>query len=187
MQTASTNLPEAVLASAPVSARPIFHADFGRYLAKLREERTGWTQSDAARFGQKQNPVLTRQVLLHLEAGRTKDPEPEVLRALAQLYGVEYSEIAGRFVAQRYGIDIGHRDLPRHGRSGESTPHRGGVDVTAPTRVLEDLATAKRTIREMSVAANKIAALAAKQIVAGESLRARSAQSRGGKGRRNAG
>jgi transcriptional regulator with XRE-family HTH domain len=114
-----------VLASSAVSGRPIFHAGFGEYLAKLREERTGWTQSDAARFGSKHSPLLTRQVLLHLEAGKTKDPDPEVLRALATLYGVSYEQIAGRFIAQRYGIEIVAKDLVRQGgKQGLDLPER---------------------------------------------------------------
>lgn len=92
-----------VLASRGVAARPIFHAEFGRYLVELREQR-GWSQSDAARFGEKHG--LTRQILLHLEAGKTKDPEPSVLRAIATTYGAEYDDIARRFITYRYGIDF---------------------------------------------------------------------------------
>jgi len=94
-----------VLGFRSVSQRPIFHAEFGRYVAELRERR-GWSQSDAARFGGKKNPALTRQVLLHLEAGKTKDPDPEVLRAVALLYGVSYEQIVSKLVACRYGLTL---------------------------------------------------------------------------------
>jgi transcriptional regulator with XRE-family HTH domain len=128
------NGPGRVLASAAVAgARPIFHAEFGRYLAKLREDKTGWTQSDAARFGRRHSPALSRNVIVHLEQGKTKDPEPEVLRALANLYGVEYLEIVTRFIESRYRID-----LTRHTGSGRSAAQTGGIDVPSPTRVLTD-------------------------------------------------
>ena len=84
-------------------ARPIFHAEFGKYLADLRDKRN-MSQSDAARFGRKLTPLLTRHVLLHMEAGKTKDPEPDVLRALAVLYEVPYEVIVEKLVACRYGI-----------------------------------------------------------------------------------
>jgi transcriptional regulator with XRE-family HTH domain len=122
----------AVLASGRVAGRPIFHKEFGVFLAKLREEKTGWSQSDAARFGAKHSPLLTRQVILHLEAGKTKDPEPEVLRALATLYGVPYEDIARRFIAQRYSIRMG--DLIRHSNDQGSAVR--GFDVAAQARVL---------------------------------------------------
>lgn len=112
-----------MLASTGVAGRPIFHADFGRYLIGLREAH-GWSQSDAARYGHKQNPLLTRQVLLHLEAGKTKDPDPEVLKALAALYGVPYVDVAGRFVALRYGIVIGDRDLTIHSTASTASRSR---------------------------------------------------------------
>lgn len=86
-----------------VARRPIFHAEFGAYLADLRTQK-GWSQSDAARYGGKKSKLLTRQVLLHLEAGKTKDPDPEALRALALLYDVPYEQIVAKLVACRYGI-----------------------------------------------------------------------------------
>lgn len=94
-----------VLGFPSVSKRPIFHAQFGEYLAGLREAK-GWNQSDAARFGVKKSKLLTRQVLLHLEAGKTKDPKPDVLRAVALLYGVPYEQIAAKHVACRFGEGV---------------------------------------------------------------------------------
>jgi hypothetical protein len=107
-----------------------------------------------------------------------------VLRALAELYEMSYEEIAARFITVRFGLSVSGNDLARHESSGQSVPLHGGAGVPTPTRVLEDLAAAQRTIREMSVAANKIAALAAKQIVSAEGARAGKSQSRRGKGRR---
>lgn len=122
-----------VLASAQMVGRPIFHKQFGEFLAGLRK-RKGWTQSDAARFAEQRHlTALTRQVLLHLEAGKTKDPDPSALRDLAMLYGVAYEDIAGEFVAHRFGVQIaGRRDLSRHAQdrvsSSAESQTAGGAD-----------------------------------------------------------
>lgn len=70
--------------------RPVFYPDLGEYFEGLRAAE-GWSQSDAARFAaQRGLTALTRQVLLRLENGATKNPEPDVLRAVADLYGQDY-------------------------------------------------------------------------------------------------
>ena len=91
-----------------VRVRPAFHPELGLFFRKLRTDR-GWTMRQAATIAAKrpeQRP-LTRQVLLRIEGGQIKNPEPDVLRALAGLYKVDYEALVGMFFAQRYGIDIG--------------------------------------------------------------------------------
>jgi transcriptional regulator with XRE-family HTH domain len=103
-----------MLGFAGVPARPIVYKNFGGYLARVRTEH-GWTQSDAARKArQRRIPGSpTRQVLLHLEAGKTKNPDPSVLRAISTLYQISYEEVARTFLiehlhvqADRYGVDV---------------------------------------------------------------------------------
>jgi transcriptional regulator with XRE-family HTH domain len=90
-----------------VRERPVRFKELGEFFLALRTAR-GWTQSEAVRFArQRGHAALTRQVLLRLERGQTKNPEPEVLQAIAALYGEPYQRVLGRFLAQRYGIDIG--------------------------------------------------------------------------------
>jgi transcriptional regulator with XRE-family HTH domain len=169
-----------------VADRPVFHKELGQFFESLREAQ-GWNQRQAADIAKRRRiKSLSRQVLLRLEDGKTKNPEPEVLRALAELYERPYEEIAARFIAVRFGLAFPGLDLPWQPSGRESAPHQGGVDAPAPTRIFEDLAAARRTIREMSIAANEIAALAAKQITAAESSQPGGAQSRRGKGRRDA-
>jgi transcriptional regulator with XRE-family HTH domain len=103
-----------MLGFADVPARPIVYKKFGRHLANLRVAR-GWNQSDAARFAAQKHisDVLTRQVLLHLEAGKTKNPDPAVLRAVAQLYEASYVDVVRHYLiehievqADRYGVSV---------------------------------------------------------------------------------
>src|SRR5687767_2448750 len=63
------------VSSSGVSPRPVVHAEFGRYLTEIRMAR-GLSQSQVARALSRTLPAVTRQVLLHLEAGKTKDPDP---------------------------------------------------------------------------------------------------------------
>lgn len=97
------NSSEGVLACRHVAARPIFHKEFGAFLARLRETRTGWNQSDAVRFIK--SPLVTRQKLLHLEAGKTQDPDPDLLRVLAKAYQEPYESVIKHLVSSRYGIE----------------------------------------------------------------------------------
>jgi Peptidase S24-like len=54
---------------------------------------------------------------LRLEAGKTKNPEPEVLRCLSDLYEVPIEELLARFWQARYGVSAG-----RVAAAGEAKP-----------------------------------------------------------------
>ena len=101
-----------------MTKRPIYHAEFGRYLVALRESNklmTGqpWTQSDAARFAAERGLPLTRLILRGLEEGKTKNPEADVLRAVADLYEVPYTDLVTRLVSSQFNLPLS--DLSRHG------------------------------------------------------------------------
>lgn len=100
--------------------RPVFHPDLGRYFAELRKAH-GWKQSQAAHFAARRGlAALTRQVLLRLENGKTKNPEPDVLRAVGDLYGVPYEQLVTRCVEAQYGVEL------RPARPGEARPAAWG-------------------------------------------------------------
>jgi transcriptional regulator with XRE-family HTH domain len=96
--------------------RPIFHADLGAYFRELRAAK-GWGQAEAAHYAERRHlDAVTRQVLLRLEVGKTKNPEPEVLRAVAYLYGVTYEELVIRCVEAQYEVEM------RPAKPGEPRP-----------------------------------------------------------------
>jgi transcriptional regulator with XRE-family HTH domain len=137
--------------------RPKFHPELGVFFQQLREER-GWGQRQAAAFAEKKNlPRLSRQVLIRLERGQIKNPEPETLRSLSVLYGTAYEDLLRRYVLARYGTDLG-RDLIRHAEAEPSTPltntSGGGADVPAEARVLTD--TERRVLQDVITAATEI-------------------------------
>lgn len=99
-----------------MAGRPVFHPALGAYFKQLREQRgfknPASGQSDAARQAERQHlRTITRQIIVRLEAGRTKWPDPDVLRDLAALYRVPYTDIVARVTADAYGPIAG--DLPR--------------------------------------------------------------------------
>lgn len=137
----------AVLASAEVRRRPIYFKQLGEYLVAERERRQ-WQQAQAAELAQRRGlTALTRQVLLRLENGQTKSPDPKALRAVADLYGLDYSDLVARMMSERYGAPS---DLPRHGRTGQQDSHLPEGESNGPaqtrTRELEDRLAAHEAI-----------------------------------------
>lgn len=87
-----------------MGSRPIFMPDLGTYFVSLREGR-GWKQMQAAAIAHRRGIPLSYQALRGLEGGKTKSPDPAVLRAVAALYQVPYEQVVERVVAVRYGLD----------------------------------------------------------------------------------
>lgn len=88
-----------------MSDRPVFHPDLGEYFAGLRKRRQ-WGQSHAVRKAQRLGLThLTRQVLLRLERGKTKWPDPAVLREVAEIYEVPYTILLGEVIRHSYGVE----------------------------------------------------------------------------------
>ena len=138
----------AIASSGAVPPRPKFHKELGRFFAELREAK-GWTQRQAGDIAsRKKLKGVTRQVILRLEAGRTKNAEPEVLRGLADLYGMTYEALAATYLSRRYGLRFDREendrdqepdaiDLLRHSAAvqhappGTSTTGEGGLVADA--------------------------------------------------------
>jgi transcriptional regulator with XRE-family HTH domain len=98
--------------------RPVHFKELGAFLVTVREQRD-WQQAEAAAMAQRRGlRALTRQVLLRLENGQTKSPDPAALQAVAELYELDYAELVVRMMAERYSVG---RDLLRHGRTGQRT------------------------------------------------------------------
>jgi transcriptional regulator with XRE-family HTH domain len=118
--------------------RPVFHEQIGQFFTSLREEK-GWTQRQAADIARRRRLRLSKNVLWRLETGKVKNPEPDVLRAVAALYEKPYEDIAGRIIAQRYGFVIESGDLVRPGTEAGSETSPGGADVPASARRIAEL------------------------------------------------
>lgn len=130
IQQEATVAKDSVLAFAEVRHRPIFYKELGEFFKGLRRAR-GWQQKQASDIARRRGLTpLTRQVLLRLEKGQTKNPEPNVLHALADLYEITYDDLVSRFVTHRYG-----RGAAALSDGVGSAP--GGADVTPSARVLE--------------------------------------------------
>lgn len=143
------NAPQAVIASEEMRRRPVYSKELGEFFTSLREAH-GWNQSEAAEFAHRRgHKPLTRQVLLRLERGQTKNPEPDVLRAVGKLYGISYPRIVAAVMKCRYNIDVADRAVANTRtdlESGHAVPvQRGGGgedarDVIPTERVSDALA-----------------------------------------------
>jgi hypothetical protein len=118
--------------------RPVFHKDLGDFLKGVREHR-GWSLQQAVNVAAgKKLPALTWNKLRLIEAGKTKLPDPDVLRAVAAIYGLNYLELAVPLVEETYGLHQSAYDLSRHeGTKASSLPKVGGADVLATARIRE--------------------------------------------------
>jgi transcriptional regulator with XRE-family HTH domain len=86
--------------------RPVFHSELGAYFTRLRQER-GWTQRQTAAIARQKNmSAIGRQTVWRLETGKVKNPDEDVLRAIATLYGVTYEDLVARCVEAQYGIEM---------------------------------------------------------------------------------
>ena len=89
-----------------VPARVSAQTQMGRYFRGLREtRRLGLRQAVTLAQGRGLTAV-TLNSLGFLERGAIKNPEPELLRDLASLYGEPYSTIVQRVVEFRYGFSF---------------------------------------------------------------------------------
>lgn len=99
-----------LLAVARTSKRPVFHKELGQRLVALRNKR-GWSVQEAVNYSQRTHPrVLTWNRLTRLESGKTKHPDAEALRAVADLYDLDYRRLATDFIAANYGSDLIRHD-----------------------------------------------------------------------------
>jgi transcriptional regulator with XRE-family HTH domain len=123
----------------------------GRFFEKLREARGFASQRNAARIAKQRGfTAISYQVLQRLEAGRTRFPEPEVLRALAELYNAPYELLVARSVMAIYGIALEH--LPK--RIDELLRQQAGIqrDVIDFARRINQLPRGARDVIRMTLA-----------------------------------
>lgn len=115
--------------------RPTFHRELGQMLAKHRTDR-GWSVQEAVNYSRpKHQKALTWNRLTRLESGKTKHPDSEALRALADLYELDYSGLARSFVSANYGSDL----LGQVGdQSSFFPPREGETDGPTQTRIQQE-------------------------------------------------
>ena len=84
---------------------PVFYkGKLGRYFRDLRENH-GWSLRRAVLIAEQRRLPVTLGAVRWLEAGLTKNPEPELLRALSRLYGEPYRNIIQEVAKQVFLID----------------------------------------------------------------------------------
>ena len=95
---------------------PVFYAGkLGQYFRDLRESH-GWGLRQAVLIAEHRRLPVRLGALRWLEGGLTKNPEPELLRALSVLYGEPYGNIVQEVTKQIFGIE------PHERRHGDAVP-----------------------------------------------------------------
>ena len=84
---------------------PVFYkGKLGGYFRDLRETH-GWSLRRAVLIAEQRRLPVTLGALRWLEAGQTKNPEPELLRGLSRLYGEPYKNIVQEVAKRVFLID----------------------------------------------------------------------------------
>ena len=85
--------------------RPNFYeGKLGQYFRDLRENH-GWSLSRAVFIARQRKLPVSLGALKWLEGGLTKNPEPELLRALSVLYGEPYGNIVQKIAKHVFGVE----------------------------------------------------------------------------------
>lgn len=106
--------------------RPVFHTALGRFFEELRTARQ-WGQSEAVSIAQRRGlKRLTRQVLIRLEKGATKNPSREVLEDIAALYNLNYADVVRVVVMHAYAPAGSKQE-----DSSNASPSQAGVHVAS--------------------------------------------------------
>lgn len=144
----------AVLASEAVArSRPVFHPGLGKFFSDLRERR-GWSLRGAASIAERRKLGLTYQLMFRLEQGQTKNPDPDVLRDLAQLYTLNYDDLVDQVVTLRYGVSLRDEDAQSaQTRQALAATKQRATDLLDGVSVvlehLESIQTAARSAEEL--------------------------------------
>lgn len=108
--------------------RPVFHPGLGEYFVALRSKH-GWTQRQATAIAHRRGlQGIAKQTLWRLESGKVKNPEAEVLRAVAELYDVTYEDLVVRCVEAQYGVALFPAAPGREKPASQSRPALASFD-----------------------------------------------------------
>ena len=105
---------------------PVFYeGKLGQYFRALRDSR-GWSLRQAVLIAEQRRLPVRLGALRWLEGGLTKNPEPELLRALSSLYGEPYRNIIQEVARQVFNIE------PQELLQGDASPTSPEDFVTLP-------------------------------------------------------
>lgn len=105
-------------------------------LVRQRKRRRWSVEHAVARSQDKHPGVLTWNVLTRLERGKTKHPDSDALRAIADLYGQDYMRLAGAFIERNYGLGVRQTNADA---ASDTSPNRTDSDfVMEPSQARQE-------------------------------------------------
>ena len=122
-----------VLGFVEVSAKKQKHEKFGGFIRGLRQRLPTLSQPNAELKAERLGLGLVSQGRLsYLERGENDNPDPEMLREMAQLYGVTYESILSEWISDKYEVD------PSRLGTGAATPAPTTIDGFVALPLLAD-------------------------------------------------
>ena len=88
----------------PRQLRTFYEGELGQYFRGLRENQ-GWSLRQAVRIAEERRLPVTLGALRWLEGGFTKNPEAELIQALAKLYGESYGTVVQEVARHVFAIE----------------------------------------------------------------------------------
>lgn len=159
---------------------------FGAFLKEARIKAGFKTQKEAADKLTALGRKTSQGLLAQYEAGKIKDPDPSILRLLAQTYGRDYMEVVFHLVREKYGPEggwsepgIAHERLKLWEAAVECSGPVDGVDGLDAYQLQAKAALARETILNVKGLAEwerNIPQLEILWIVATDSLNDKSSQ-----------
>ena len=123
-----------------MSHRPVFHPNLGPFFKHLREARGLGLREAASRALRRRDErpelsAISLGKLDLLEKGKTKNPDPQILRGLAALYDIPFHTLFVEFLRARYGLSDADLDLirPAAGVEHGSGVANGGLQIDGRT------------------------------------------------------
>ena len=80
--------------------------DFGLFLKLKRLESRSGSQKDVQEILKVKGISISQSILAKYENGSVQDPDPKILRLLAETYKISYEEMIEHLVVEKYQVSL---------------------------------------------------------------------------------
>lgn len=80
---------------------------FGQCLREARM-KCSWGQETVSELMSEKGYTVSQSMIAQLESGRTKDPDPHVIKGLCELYRIQYTSVIAELIREKYELSDLH-------------------------------------------------------------------------------